>query len=40
MEFVIIFQLAFWVACLVIILYLIAKRLDEKRNENFEDRDN
>lgn len=29
----------FWVFMLVVLIYLIAKRIEDKRNETFEDRD-
>lgn len=40
MVFVVVFQVLFWLALLVAILYLIGRRIDEKNSETFEDRDN
>lgn len=37
---IIAFQAIIWLSFLVIIIYLIVRRIEEKRNETFEDRDN
>lgn len=33
-------QGAFFLGCLIALIYLIAKRVDDKQNEDFEKRDN
>jgi phage shock protein PspC (stress-responsive transcriptional regulator) len=37
---ILVFQAFVWIAFFGIIIYLIARRIEEKRNETFEDRDN
>ncbi len=33
-------QVIFWVAIILIIIYLVFKRIEDKKKETFEDRDN
>lgn len=33
-------QIMFWVVMMLMVIYLIFKRIEDKKRENFEDRDN
>ncbi len=37
---IILFQLVFWGVGFLLLIYLVARRIDIKRHENFENRDN